>query len=212
MTLRSTYSKPPELRFARKIREVNWLLVLLVTAVAGIGFTMLYSAADGSFDPWASRQMVRFSVGLIMMLAIALVDLRFWLRYAYAFYGAALLLLIAVEVMGDIGMGARRWLDLGPFQLQPSEVMKIALVLALARFFHGVALEDIGRLRTVLPPLVMVVGPVALVLRQPDLGTALLLLMVGGAIFFVAGVRLWKFGLALLLANHRHTDRLALPA
>src|SRR4249920_1488202 len=107
-----------------KLVQVNWGLILLVAAVACIGFAMQFSAAGGSADPWASRQMARFAVGLGMLLFVAMVDLRVWFRFAYAIYAVAMVLLIAVEVAGRIGMGAQRWLDLGPLQLQPSELMK----------------------------------------------------------------------------------------
>jgi rod shape determining protein RodA len=181
----------------QKLAEVNWLLVALICLAAAVGFAMLYSAGNGSYQPWASRQMLRFAAGLALMLAVATVDIRLWYRYAYALYGLALALLVAVEVAGVAGMGARRWIDLGPFQLQPSEIMKVALVLALARYFHGIAHEDIGRLPLLLLPAAMTALPVALVLRQPDLGTALLIAMTAAGLFFAAGVRLWKFGLGL---------------
>jgi len=133
------------------------------------------------------------------MLCIALVDIRIWLKFAYLFYGFSLILLILVEVMGFIGMGAQRWLDLGYFNLQPSEIMKITLVLALARYFHGMGMEDIDRPTRLLIPLVMVGIPTVLILRQPDLGTAIMLVMASGGLFFVAGVRLWKFGALAVL-------------
>ena len=197
MSLGSAYDDD-RLPLRRKLRDLNWFLVLLLIAVACVGFAMLYSAANGSISPWASRQMVRFGVGLGLMFALALTDIRIWLRYAYLIYLGALLLLVAVEVMGEVGMGARRWVDLGVFQLQPSEVMKIALVLALARYYHGMAMEDVPRIRMLIPPLIMMAVPAALVIRQPDLGTTVLLLATGAAIMFSAGVRLWKFGLATL--------------
>src|SRR3990170_772130 len=134
-----------DLSVGEKLRHLNWGMVLLVCAVGGVGFAMLYSAGNGRFDPWASRQIMRFAVGLTVMLAVAVIDLRFWLRHAYTIYAVTFALLIFVEVAGDIGMGARRWIDLGGFQLQPSEVMKVALVLALARYFHRLGAEEIGR-------------------------------------------------------------------
>ena len=193
MTLGSPMGRRVDLTLLQKLVQINWLLVILITLIAGVGFAMLYSAANGSIDPWASRQMIRFSAGLVLMLLIALVDVRSWLRHAYLIYVGALLLLIAVEVMGVVGMGARRWVDLGLFQLQPSEVMKIALVLALARFYHGLPLEEVGRMRNLVFPVVLIMVPVALVMRQPDLGTAILLLATAMAILLLAGVRLWKF-------------------
>lgn len=179
--------------------QLNWILILLICAIASIGFAMLYSAGNGSYTPWAERQMVRFAVGMGLMLAIALTDIRFWLRYAYAFYAIALILLIAVEFAGTAGMGAQRWISLNFFNLQPSELMKIALVLSLARYFHRLSLEDVTRPTRLLFPILLVAAPTALVLRQPDLGTSLLLLIGGAAIFFLAGVRIWKFILIALI-------------
>ena len=167
--------------------------MLLLAATAAIGLAMLYSAAGGNFDPWAARQVGRFGAGLAAMIAVALVDIRIWLRLAYPAYVASLALLGAVEAGGIVVMGAQRWLDLGIIQLQPSEIAKVALVLALARYFHGVEVEDIGRPRYLVIPLVLVAAPIALVLRQPDLGTAVILGLLGAAVFWIAGVRLWQF-------------------
>lgn len=192
-----THFKTIDLTLPEKLRLLPWPFVGIVILIALIGYAMLYSAGGGEHAPWAWRHGVRLGVGLGVMLVIALIDLRFWFRVAYLIYGAALIGLIAVEIAGSINMGAQRWIDLGFIQLQPSEVMKIALVLALARYFHGTFLEEIGRPLTLLVPLALVVTPAALVLRQPDLGTALMLLAGGGAIFFVAGVRWWKFALVI---------------
>ncbi|QJE73517.1 rod shape-determining protein RodA [Aerophototrophica crusticola] len=180
-----------------KLAQISWSLVLLICVVASVGFAMLYSAANGNFDPWASRQIVRFCVGMVMMLTIALVDIRVWMKLAYPLYGIVFLLLIAVELVGDVGKGAQRWIDLGFIQLQPSEVMKVTLTLALARYFHGATLEDTGRIPFLFIPLLIIFAPVGLVLMQPNLGTSLILVMIGGAIFFLSGVRLWKFGLVI---------------
>ncbi|MEK9726400.1 MAG: rod shape-determining protein RodA, partial [Rhodospirillaceae bacterium] len=198
--MREDSLNPPEFTIGQKLLNVHWFLALLICLTASIGVAMLYSAANGSLQPWASRHLIRFGVGFGVMMVVALIDLRLWMRLAYVAYGVSLLLLVMVEIMGFVGMGAQRWLDLGYFNLQPSELMKIALVLALARYFHGLNMEDVGRPTRLNQPLAMVLTPAALVLRQPDLGTALMLVMASGAIFFVAGVRLWKFGLIIVSA------------
>jgi len=190
----------PELTIGQKLRQVTWGMLVIVALIGTIGFVMLYSAAGGSFEPWALRQMIRFGIGLVILIGVALVDIRVYLRYAYAFYGVTFLLLVYVEVAGEIGMGAQRWIDLKFFQLQPSEVMKIALIMALARYFHRLGSERIGNPLLLLPPILMAVAPSALVLMQPDLGTAAMLMLVGAAMFWVAGVRLWKFVVAGLSA------------
>src|SRR4029077_1856487 len=167
----------PELALADKVRAIQWGFVLLIAAIAGVGFAMLYSAANGNLQPWASHQMARFAFALVPMIAAGLIDVRYWFRSAYWIYGAALVLIVAVDLHGTAGMGAQRWIDLGVIQLQPSEIMKIALVLALARYFHGLAPEHAGRLSQLVVPAMMIVIPAALVLKQPDLGTAMMLLV-----------------------------------
>ena len=189
----SLYIGRRSLTFIDKLRGIQWGLVLLIAAISGIGFAMLYSAANGSLQPWASRQMVRFGLTLVPMLVVALVDVRHWYRSAYWIYGAALMLVIAVDLRGFVGMGAQRWIDLGVIQLQPSEIMKIALVLALARYFHGLSSENCGRPLYVIFPALLIVVPALLVLKQPDLGTAIMLLACGAILCFLGGVRLWVF-------------------
>ncbi len=198
MRRHSLLSRGNDLTIGRKLRDITWGLVLLIVAVASVGFIQLYSAAGGDIDPWADRQMLRFAVGLCVMTVIAITDIRLWLRTAYLFYAVALVLLVAVELFGRIGMGAQRWLDLGVIHVQPSEIMKISIVLALARYFHGLSFEEVGMIRWLLVPLALVLAPVVLVMKQPDLGTAMLLLATSGSVFFFAGVRLWKFLLVVL--------------
>ncbi len=185
----------PELTLGRKLISINWLLVLLISMVAAVGFAMLYSAANGSMSPWAERQMLRFAFAVGVMIVIATVNIRIWLRYAYVLYFMALGLLVAVEVAGYVGMGAQRWLSLGFVNIQPSELMKIFLVLALARYYNASAIEDIGSITRLIVPIALIAAPTILILRQPDLGTAIMVAMTGGAVLFLAGVRLWKFAL-----------------
>ncbi|MCA1939668.1 MAG: rod shape-determining protein RodA [Caenispirillum bisanense] len=193
----SHHRRRGDMTTTEKLWQVSWSLVFVITLIASVGFLMLYSAANGSWDPWADRQMVRFGVGMVFMLGLALVDVRQLMKWAYPVYGIVFVLLVAVEVRGEIGMGAQRWIDLGFFQLQPSELMKVALVLALAKYFHGASLEEVGRPFYLVPPMLMVFAPAGLVLKQPDLGTALMLIAGSGVIFFMAGVRLWKFAVVL---------------
>lgn len=191
----SSMSQSTGMTLGQKIWSINWGMVLLVLLIFAVGFAMLFSAGNGSVNPWASRQAVRFGGGLLLMLTVALIDIRLWFRYSYALYFLALFLLVAVEVMGTVGMGAQRWIDLKVIQLQPSELMKVCLILALARYFNGVSVEDISRPTYLLIPLALIAAPSALVLKQPDLGTTVMLVMAAGAVFFCAGVRLWKFAI-----------------
>jgi rod shape determining protein RodA len=193
----------PEFTLLQKLWQIHWLFVLLLCLVAAFGITVLFSAGgeagEGSFDPWASRQAVRFAAGLVLMLVVAVIDIRIWLRYSYVIYLAGFGLLVAVELGGLAGMGAQRWIHLGLITIQPSELMKLAIVMSLARYFHSSSANDIRRPLFLIAPLLMVAVPSVLVLHQPDLGTALMLTIGGAVIFFLAGVRLLQFGLVGLL-------------
>jgi rod shape determining protein RodA len=180
-----------------KVLHVNWALVLLLSAVAAVGFLMLYSVAGGTLQPWAEPQMKRFALGLVLMFAIAFVPLWFWRSMAGLAYAVSVLLLVGVEFFGAIGMGARRWLELGPIRLQPSEMAKITVILAMAAFYDWLDIRRTSHPFWVFVAVAMIVIPALLVLRQPDLGTALLILGGGGLVMFFAGVSLWYFGVLL---------------
>jgi len=179
------------LSIGEKLLEINWGLVLLIAVIACIGFAMLFSVAGGNFQPWAMPQIVRFGIGLALLVAVALVDIRVWMALAYPAYGIALFLLIIVEVAGHVGLGAQRWIELGPLQLQPSELMKISLVLALARYLHGQSVEEVSWPFRLLIPLAMIGAPVVLVLLEPNLGTATILALDGCSLLFLAGLSWW---------------------
>jgi len=201
--LTNPFQQNPEYTLLQKIAGVPWGLVLITCALAAVGCGMLYSAANGSWTPWAYDHAVRFGLGLIGLIVVGLIDIRFWFRWSWLFYIVAIAALVATEAVGVSGQGARRWIDLGVIQLQPSELTKVALVIVLARYFHGLAEGEVARPVRLLPPLIIVVIPVALVMQQPDLGTGLILLMIAGAVFFAAGVRVWKFaavGLATVVS------------
>ena len=176
----------------RKILYLNWPLIVLLIAVAGVGFLMLTSVAGGRIDRWAEPQIECFALGFILMLIVALVPIWFWRNVSALAFGLSVLLLLFVEFFGVVGMGAQRWIDLGFMRLQPSELTKITLVMVLAAYYDWLDVSKKSRLLYVIIPLVLIAIPVALTLRQPDLGTALLLLMGGGAVMFLAGVH-WAY-------------------
>ena len=182
-----------------KVLHLNWALVLLLIAVSSVGFLMLYSVAGGRMDVWAEPQMKRFGLGLFLMFAMALVPIWFWRNMAGLFYLVSFALLLVVEFFGTVGMGAQRWIDLGFMRLQPSELMKVALVVMLAAYYDWLDIKLTSRPLWVLIPVVMIILPAMLVFIQPNLGTALMLLMGGAAVMFAAGVSLWYFGGVALL-------------
>ncbi len=171
-----------------KLLEVNWGLVLLVTIIAAGGIAMLYSVAGGHFHPWALSQLSKFIVGLFILVIAATIDVRVWMSLAYPAYAVALLLLIAVDVAGHEGLGAQRWISLGPVDLQPSELMKVSLVLALARFLHGKSVEEVSKPLNLGIALAMIGIPALFVVIEPNLGTTLIIVADGCALLFLAGL------------------------
>lgn len=191
---------------SQKLEQLNWLLISLIITLAFIGFFMLYSAAGGSFKPWLIRQLAFFCLFFPLMIFIAITDIRIWYKASYFLYIVALGMVIMVDVMEQIShnaMGATRWFRIGSLKVQPSELMKVCTVFALSRYFYSIEAENIGRIKFIIPPLLMIFIPVAFIFHQPDLGTASILAMVGVTVLFIAGVRLWKFasvGIAILIA------------
>ena len=181
------------------LSEVNWVIVLVMLVISGIGFAMMVSAGGGEFHPFASQQVTRFCAAFIVMMVLALIPMRVLLDYAYIIYFMCLFVLVVVDVVGHIGMGAQRWLRLGGMNLQPSEFMKLAVILALARYFHQLHPEDIRRLPFLITPLVMLGLPAIFILRQPNLGTTTILMSVGVIMCFLAGVQ-WRYFIGAVTA------------
>ena len=175
-------------RLVIKFGEIDWFFCALLCLIAGVGALMLYSVANGSWEPWAAKHLIRFGLCLLLCLALALVDIRVWFSVAYPVYLIGLVLLLAVMVKGEVSLGAKRWLNLHFVRIQPSEIMKIGLVLALARFYHGLSAAEAKLSWKLLIPAGMILVPVALVAKQPDLGTAILLAATGGAVMILAGL------------------------
>lgn len=181
--------------FRDKLSRLHWPLIILLTIIAGAGVITLYSVAEGNWQPWAMKHGLRYVAALGILIAVAMVPIRYWLALAYPVYFAALLALLAVPFIGEVNMGAKRWIELGGLQFQPSEAMKIGLVLGLARYYHGLRAEQVSHFLYLIPPAMMIGAPVGLIFMQPDLGTALLLAATGAIVVFVAGLS-WRIGFA----------------
>ncbi|MCK5040664.1 MAG: FtsW/RodA/SpoVE family cell cycle protein, partial [Sphingomonadales bacterium] len=184
----------------QKLRDMNWIVVLVLVAIALTGTAMLYSVAGGNMDPWASRHITRFVAMFLLMVFIAMIDIRWWMRFAYPLYFIGIGMLLWVEFAGVTGMGGTRWLDLGVIRLQPSELIKVAVILAIARYFHSLTLFETKSLTSLIIPLMIVALPAVLVVRQPDLGTAILLSAGGIGVLFLAGARAWLFVVGFILS------------
>jgi len=184
----------------QKVLHLNWPLILLLTAVAAIGWLMLYSVAGGNLATWAAPQMKRFGVGLGLMIAIAFVPIWFWRNLSALAYLGALALLLVVAFFGHTGMGATRWINLGFIIVQPSELMKVALIMLLAAYYDWLDVKKTSHPLWVLIPVGLILLPAGLVLTQPDLGTALMLVLGGAVVMFCAGVS-WLYFAAVIGAG-----------
>lgn len=197
----SALTRPGEReRLSVKLSQIDWRLFILITIVSCVGALMLYSVGKQSWQPWAANHLIRFGVSAALMLGLALVSLRWWYRMAYPVYFLALLLLVCVELFGYTAMGATRWLDIGITRIQPSEIMKIGVVLALARWYHGASAKDARLSWKLFWPLAIIGAPFLLVAHQPDLGSAMLIGLTGAAIMFLAGLSWRIIGAAAVAA------------
>lgn len=182
------YGAVKPLGFLEKLVRVHWPVLICAAALAAVGTCALYSVAGGSFQPWAERHALRFLIALALVLSLAMVRPEVWLRAAYPAYAVAVVLLALVPLMGVEALGAKRWLGIGPVSFQPSELMKLTLVMALARYYQWLPTPLLSKPQWVAVPLAMIVIPVILTLKQPDLGSAALFAVLGLGLMFLAGV------------------------
>ena len=185
-------------KFFKKIRQIPLSIPLFTSLICLYGFILLYSAAGGNITPWASKQIAIFSIFMPISILIAMLDLRLIYHFSYIFYILTFILLIIVELTGKSAMGATRWIDLGIFTIQPSELVKISVVLMLAKYFHESAKYNLSGYN-ILFPIIASILPIALVIKQPDLGTGIITMIVVIVMFFAAGVRLIYFIISSLL-------------
>ncbi len=175
-----------------KLRPLPLLPFIVLLAITFFSMITLYSACT-EFSSWCTKQLWRVLLGIIVLIVVTNIKFSVWKKYGFNLYLICLVALIAVEVMGKISMGAQRWLKFGIFTLQPSEFMRIFLIIVLARYFSIHTIDDNRRTKTLLIPTLVAIVPIGLVLFQPDLGTAMLLILVFLSILFVCGVQIWKF-------------------
>lgn len=182
-----------------KIRRIDWTIVLLVTILASFGTLVLYGAAGGSWKPWAAAHILRFLFTILILVLVAIIDIRFWYNLAYPAYSIAFLLIIAVELFGHTALGAQRWINIGPIRIQPSEFMKISVILALARYYQDLNVKNLGPIKNHIIPMIMVLAPAGLIMKQPDLGTGSTVALVGGVMVFLSGIY-WRWIIGAIIS------------
>jgi rod shape determining protein RodA len=177
--------------FFGKLRRIEWGLVFVLAMITTVGGILLFGAAGAKWEPWAGDHVIRFAIVTAMMMVVATVDVRVWYHTAYPAYIITFILLILVELFGHVALGAQRWLQIGPIRLQPSEFMKIAVVLTLARYYQDYTGTKMWQLKAHIIPLMLLTAPAALIMLQPDLGTAIMVLGVGATLIVLAGLSWW---------------------
>ena len=182
-----------------KIININILLIFILILLSFIGMVALYSAAAGNFDPWAKKHIIRFTISLILLFLVSLIDIKYVYKYSYIFFFLTLILLFSVEIFGIFGKGATRWIQIFGVSIQPSEIIKVSIILALAKFYHDLRFDRIGYIHNLFFPMMIIMIPFTLTVIQPDLGTSLSIFILGAGIMFVAGVKIWKFVVGLLI-------------
>jgi len=185
-----------------RLLYINYILLILSILIFTIGLCLLYSAGGGSMDPWGSKQLIRFIIAIGIYMFVSLVSIKFWIGSSYYIYIFSLFLLILVNFYGNTGMGSQRWLNLGFFNLQPSELIKFSLVLALARYFHAEKnINFLTNCKNFMYSLFFIILPAYVVFLQPDLGSSLIIVIAGLTILFVVGLSIWFFiGSAIIIS------------
>lgn len=183
-----------------KLKRINLLFIFIIFILSLIGTAALYSAGDANFNLWSKQHIIRFFIFLIILLLIASIDIKIFYKYAYLFFFVSLLLLLSVEIIGTFGKGAERWINIFGISIQPSEIIKINVILVLAKFYNDLRFDRIGKIHNTFLPLLFIFVPAAIIALQPDLGTAVTILLLGLFIMFQSGVRIWKFALTFFLA------------
>jgi rod shape determining protein RodA len=181
------------------LKKINFLFLFIIIILSIIGFIALFSASNGNIEPWAKKHIIRFCICFLILIFISLININFWYKHAYNIFLLCLLLLATVEIIGSIGLGAKRWLHIFGVSIQPSELIKVAIILALSRYFHDLKISRIGKIQNSIIPLIIIIIPFLFVLFQPDLGTSIMILLLGLSIMFASGVRIWKFMLGFIV-------------
>ena len=187
------FDKFDKFTLIKKLGSVNYNLLFTIILIFFIGILALYSAGNGNLNPYASRQLIHFFAFIPAIFIIALININFWFNTSYLLYFGSLASLILVEIIGYKSMGATRWLNLGFMRIQPAEIMQIGIILGLAKYFQTKDLLEIKKNKTLIIPILMILMPVVLILKQPSLGTALLIIIISSTILFCVGVQIWKF-------------------
>ena len=199
MARQTRVSNANMMTFPEKLSRFSWGLFVPMCMVLAISIVVLYSAGGGNWKPFALSQLMKIVLGFGVFFYAAFTNIKTWVKSAYLIYAVALIMIVLVTLVGHTGMGAQRWLNLGFIHIQPSELIKIALVLALARYFAWFNSVELGQFKNYIAPMLMLLVPFGLIVAQPDLGTALSLGMITVGMFYIVGANKKWFIIATIL-------------
>lgn len=199
MARQTRVSNADMMTFSEKLSRFSVALFIPMCLVLAISIVVLYSAGGGAWQPFALSQLVKILLGFVVFFFAAFSNIKTWIKSAYMIYAIALIMIILVTFVGHTGMGAQRWLNLGIIHIQPSEFIKIALVLALARYFAWMNSIELSQLKNYIVPVLMLLIPFGLIVAQPDLGTALSLGMITMGVFYIVGAQKKWFIIIVIL-------------
>jgi len=191
--MKSQYFQKSNLSFRDKIFSLDFSLILLILLLGIISFFAMYSTEQGKFGYYTQNHLYRFSIFFIIFIMASFFRIQFWYNSAYSFYFIILILLVAVYFFGITSSGSKRWINLLFINLQPSELMKVALIIFLARYYYNIPSEHVTRIKHIVTPLLALMVPFFLVISQPDLGTATLIAFGGFAVIWLTGFRIKYF-------------------
>ena len=196
----SFYQIRTSLSIIDKIREINIFLVCLLLIIFLFGLLSLYSVADANFNPWARNHLIRFVISVILFFIISVIDIKIILKLAYPLFFINILALVLIMFIGTETYGATRWIRIAGVSLQPSEFIKVSLILCLAKYYHSIPIIEASKISRMIIPVIITLIPVGLVIIQPDLGTSIIILIGAGSIFWIVGINYKYFILAFLSA------------
>lgn len=199
MANQTRVSNASMMNFSEKLSRFSWLMFIPLCLIMAMSIVVLYSAGGGAWRPFALSQLIKILMGFVVFWIAAFTNIKTWVKSAYVIYAIALVMIILVTFVGHTGMGAQRWLNLGFIHIQPSEFIKIALVLALARYFAWLNSVELAQIKNYIVPVLLMLVPFGLIVAQPDLGTALSLGMITVGMFYIVGAQKKWFVIAAIL-------------
>ncbi len=200
MSITTRVSNANMMSFTEKLSRFSWVLFIPMCVVLLFSVIVLFSAGGGSWTPFALSQLSKIMLGMVIFFVVSFSNIKTWIKSAYFIYVIVLILIVLVTFVGDVGMGAQRWLSLGFINIQPSEFIKIALVLALARYFAWENSIELSQFKNYLVPISMMFIPFVLICAQPDLGTGISLALITIGIFYIVGANKKWFLIGGILA------------